>query len=232
MNFQQFTEAVKLTQRQRAHYEKLERSEAGEPEPRPGLLPSTVDNLKSRLRAFQTLRRAGKEPNYKKPLGENMNFQEFLASKQALALVEHMDTLSEQDAQELFESLDAETIEFVEAVLSEITAKTHKRKARDYTDDLLAGKTGAGLPKDDPRATSGMTFIQANSAYHQRGGRDPNLARKDRRADQKSNTKATRREEQGKSDVRGSQSAVSLNDLRSNVHSSQDARQASKFPQK
>lgn len=48
-----------------------------------------------------------------------MNFQEFLARKRALALVEHMNTLSESDAQELFDSLDEETVEFVEAVLNE-----------------------------------------------------------------------------------------------------------------
>ena len=48
-----------------------------------------------------------------------MNFQEFLARKQALALVEHMNALSEADALELFNTLDEETIEFIEAVLSE-----------------------------------------------------------------------------------------------------------------
>lgn len=48
-----------------------------------------------------------------------MDFKQFLAVKQALALVEHMETLSEQDAQQLFDTLDEETIEFIEAVLSE-----------------------------------------------------------------------------------------------------------------
>lgn len=48
-----------------------------------------------------------------------MNFQEFLARKRALALVEHMDTLSESDALDLFNSLDEDTVEFIEQVLSE-----------------------------------------------------------------------------------------------------------------
>ena len=48
-----------------------------------------------------------------------MNFQEFLARKRALALVEHMNTLSEQDAQQLFDTLDEETVEFIQAVLNE-----------------------------------------------------------------------------------------------------------------
>jgi hypothetical protein len=48
-----------------------------------------------------------------------MNFQEFLASKRALAIVEHMQTLSEADARELFESLDDATVELIEQLLGE-----------------------------------------------------------------------------------------------------------------
>jgi len=48
-----------------------------------------------------------------------MNFKEFLASKRALAIVEHMETLSEADARELFESLDDSMIELIEQLLGE-----------------------------------------------------------------------------------------------------------------
>lgn len=59
-----------------------------------------------------------------------MDFKQFLAAKQALALVEHMDTLSEADAQQLFDTLDEETVEFIEAVLSEISATTARKVER------------------------------------------------------------------------------------------------------
>lgn len=58
-----------------------------------------------------------------------MNFQEFLAAKQAIALVEHMNTLSEADALELFETLDAETVEFIEMVLDEGEKRGARRAA-------------------------------------------------------------------------------------------------------
>ena len=48
-----------------------------------------------------------------------MTFQEFLATKRALAIVEHMETLSEADALELFESLDDATVELIEQLLDE-----------------------------------------------------------------------------------------------------------------
>jgi hypothetical protein len=48
-----------------------------------------------------------------------MTFQEFLATKRALAIVEHMETLSEADALELFEQLDDATVELIEQLLDE-----------------------------------------------------------------------------------------------------------------
>jgi hypothetical protein len=61
-----------------------------------------------------------------------MTFQEFLATKRALAIVEHMDTLSEADARELFESLDDSTVELIEQLLSEEGEETEaERKTKD-----------------------------------------------------------------------------------------------------
>lgn len=54
----------KETPRQRDYWRKLARREAGEPETRSGLLPSTVYSLKQRLQQFKTQRQAGKEPKY------------------------------------------------------------------------------------------------------------------------------------------------------------------------
>ena len=68
-----------------------------------------------------------------------MDFKQFLAAKQALALVEHMQTLSEADALELFNTLDEETIEFIEAVLSENLPSNFDEKGNRIP---VYGKTG------------------------------------------------------------------------------------------
>jgi len=69
-----------------------------------------------------------------------MRFQEFLAAKRAMAIVEHMNTLSEDDARELFESLDDDTIELIEQLLDEVTAGTRDKKLRMYNQ----GQIGSG----------------------------------------------------------------------------------------
>jgi hypothetical protein len=71
-----------------------------------------------------------------------MTFQEFLASKRALAIVEHMQTLSEADARELFESLDNDTIELIEQLLDESATTVRKVAQRhgENSPQALAAK--------------------------------------------------------------------------------------------
>ena len=152
-----------------------------------------------------------------------MDFKQFLAAKQALALVEHMETLSEADALELFNTLDEETVEFIEAVLSEISAGTYKKKRREYV-NYLSSPHSTEL---DP--TKSAKFLAALGAYEQRGGKDPVRARRERRAAQQQNSKSS--SEQGKPDTRHGPSAVSYGQHRRNMSDSQQARQASKYPQ-
>lgn len=153
-----------------------------------------------------------------------MDFKQFLAAKQALALVEHMETLSEQDAQQLFDTLDEETVEFIEAVLSEISAGTYKKQRGEFVDYLTSP---ASNEKPDP--TKSAKFLAAFRAYEQRGGKDPVLARKDRRAAQRRASNS--RSQQGRPETRQGPSAVSLGQHRRNMSDSQEARQASKYPQ-
>ena len=87
-----------------------------------------------------------------------MNFQEFLAIKQAVALVEHMDTLSEQDARDLFNQLDQATIELIEAVLSENLPVVLQRSET--------------TPEDQQRRT-GVAHVVHQTSYSGSGKTDP-----------------------------------------------------------
>lgn len=71
-----------------------------------------------------------------------MTFQEFLATKRALAIVEHMETLSEADALELFESLDDATVELIEQLLDE--------GSMGYKNLVRKDRAGANDPNDTP----------------------------------------------------------------------------------
>lgn len=56
-----------------------------------------------------------------------MTFREFLEIKNAQAIVEHIETLSDDQARELIEQLDESTIELIEALLNEISLRKTER---------------------------------------------------------------------------------------------------------
>ena len=85
-----------------------------------------------------------------------MNFQEFLAIKQAVALVEHMDTLGEHDARDLFNQLDEATIELVEAVIAEGSDHDQRHlasigKRRNQAAERVGALRASGASKGDIR---------------------------------------------------------------------------------
>jgi len=103
-----------------------------------------------------------------------MTFQEFLATKRALAIVEHMETLSEDDARELFESLDDATVELIEQLLDENLQK------HPMTGKIMPGgftrKTYKELEKDNPKAVGAHLPGGAFSLTQMRERRQKNAA--------------------------------------------------------
>lgn len=128
-----------------------------------------------------------------------MDFKQFLAAKQALALVEHMQTLSEADAQQLFDTLDEETVEFIEAVLSETSAGTVKRMIKKGRQQLASGTLDPDLHK---------AFQAAEKEYEKRTGSlekvNPARLRNLRRASQQLTSRINRgrRENLGQPETR------------------------------
>lgn len=69
-----------------------------------------------------------------------MTFREFLEIKNAQAIVEHIETLSDAEARELIEQLDESTIELIEAILDEGRAELRKLEQKPQVREPTVGQ--------------------------------------------------------------------------------------------
>lgn len=100
-----------------------------------------------------------------------MTFSEFVAHKQTIKFLEHLDTLSESEARKVLDSLDEDTLQAIETVLNELDLKGMARKVLPYVAAAGLGAAGigamsGGTPQDDARA-SGRDLIKAARETHQ-----------------------------------------------------------------
>jgi hypothetical protein len=84
----------------------------------------------------------------------DMTFRDFLMEKQIINFVNHLDTLSESEAQEILSQLDEETLEFIEMVINEGVGETLKK----FGKKALPYVAGAGI------ALGGMKMMSSKSA--------------------------------------------------------------------
>lgn len=110
-----------------------------------------------------------------------MTFQEFVAIKQAQAIAEHLETLGEAEAVELLNQLDESTVELVEAILNEFTAKTIRKIFRRADRGEISQKAAQAAYKHYKKRPREETEF-SRSAY---GVVSPQVRQKERRFRQK-----------------------------------------------